>query len=108
MDKAKSHFTSGAGLRNSSSRPIQQRLRGPERRGRPSMEWLQLLALGIFGEPYLWSSCDIIRNVDVAEFTAISRYATRYEGRSRSPLSSGNQSIDRSRLALHRRRCRIS
>src|SRR5215472_12293584 len=65
-------------------------------------------ALGIVGEPHLWTVRDLLGNMDMVALAGLSRYAAGYESGSRSPFSGGHQSVDRARLAIHAAANRVS
>ena len=65
------------------------------------MENAQRHAMGFVRWSHLWSPGDFIGDVDVAAFTYFSRNPAGHEGRSRPPLSAGNQSAHRACLAVY-------
>ena len=57
-------------------------------------------AMGDFGKPCLWPASDVVRDMDVAAFAAVSRDAAGHEGRGGHIFSAGHQSVCGARLAL--------
>src|SRR5229473_2508561 len=65
-------------------------------------------AVGFFSQSSVWTSSYIVRDLDLASLARLSSYSSRYEGRGRSSFPRGHQSTCRTRMALYRRRCRVS
>jgi len=58
-------------------------------------------ALGIVGQPSIWSSRDLKRDMDVASLAGVPCHAARYESGGRPALPTGRESVGGARLAVY-------
>src|SRR6185369_9469767 len=72
------------------------------------MEGCARHTLGLFRKSHLRTSGNVIGNMDLAALAVVSSDATRYESGSRPSFPDGDKPTDRSWLALHGSRCRVS
>ncbi len=89
------------GLRHPAGHAVEQPARRSHRRRRRAVEDDHAGPLGVVGQPSVRPRGHRVRDVDVAAFAVVRGDAARSQGRSRSPLPDGRESVDRARLAVH-------
>src|SRR5579872_1788931 len=95
------HAVPVAELRNSGGDALEQRARRFAGGRRLAVAWsVFVYALGHVGQPHLWAPGDLVGDLDLAALSAVSRDASRHEGRGGHVFSSGDQSAHGARLAV--------